>query len=277
MMRTAWASPDSGFSRAQVQHELLSNVRWHDLLAVSPLRAGWELALSLPWLVLSCSAAAMQLWPIALAASFFFFLTGLRQVHGAFHHSTGLPRWINEALLLTMSVLMLGSMHAVKFNHLRHHRLYPSPEDEEGQCARMRAWQVVLLGPRFPMRLICSAWRLGQPSVRRWMVVELIANALAVALVLFAVQPAWLVYHLTAMVIAQSLTGFFAVWTVHHDSETASTRARTIRGRLKARMTYNMFFHVEHHLFPAVPTCRLAALATRLDVAAPDLARLKVL
>jgi fatty acid desaturase len=30
-----------------------------------------------------------------------------------------------------------------------------------------------------------------------------------------------------------------------------------------------MFFHDEHHLFPQVPTCRLATLAERIDVAAP--------
>jgi fatty acid desaturase len=37
-----------------------------------------------------------------------------------------------------------------------------------------------------------------------------------------------------------------------------------------------MFFHVEHHLFPRVPTCRLRELARRLDAVAPDLARKRV-
>jgi fatty acid desaturase len=37
-----------------------------------------------------------------------------------------------------------------------------------------------------------------------------------------------------------------------------------------------MFFHVEHHLFPAVPTCHLPQLARRLDEAAPELTRLRV-
>jgi fatty acid desaturase len=31
-----------------------------------------------------------------------------------------------------------------------------------------------------------------------------------------------------------------------------------------------MFFHVEHHLFPRVPTRRLAILARRLDAASPE-------
>jgi hypothetical protein len=30
-------------------------------------------------------------------------------------------------------------------------------------------------------------------------------------------------------------------------------------------ISYSMFFHAEHHLFPAVPTCHLAVLAKRLD------------
>jgi fatty acid desaturase len=37
-----------------------------------------------------------------------------------------------------------------------------------------------------------------------------------------------------------------------------------------------MFFHVEHHLFPAVPTCHLPQLARRLDEAAPEFTRLRV-
>jgi fatty acid desaturase len=41
--------------------------------------------------------------------------------------------------------------------------------------------------------------------------------------------------------------------------------ARTIRNRAKALLTYNMFYHVEHHQFPAVPTCKLPILARRLD------------
>ena len=52
--------------------------------------------------------------------------------------------------------------------------------------------------------------------------------------------------------------------------------ARTIRNALKARLTYSMFYHVEHHLFPSVPTCRLHVLAQRLDRVAPELSALRV-
>jgi fatty acid desaturase len=38
-----------------------------------------------------------------------------------------------------------------------------------------------------------------------------------------------------------------------------------------------MFLHVEHHLYPQVPTCHLPTLARRLDAAAPELARTMVI
>ena len=47
--------------------------------------------------------------------------------------------------------------------------------------------------------------------------------------------------------------------------ETHVTPARTIRNRLRNAVTFSMFFHVEHHLFPQVPTAHLPRLARRLD------------
>jgi len=87
----------------------------------------------------------------------------------------------------------------------------------------------------------------------------------------------WLRYHVAAMAAGQCLTAFFAVWTVHHGCERRrGPIARTIRGRVKALISYEMFFHVEHHLYPTVPTCRLPLLAKRLDAVAPELAARRV-
>jgi fatty acid desaturase len=74
------------------------------------------------------------------------------------------------------------------------------------------------------------------------------------------------------MLVGESMTGFFAVWTVHHGCEPDGLHSRTQRGRWINSLFYNMFFHAEHHLFPQVPTCHLSRLAQRLDAAAPDLA-----
>jgi fatty acid desaturase len=60
------------------------------------------------------------------------------------------------------------------------------------------------------------------------------------------------------------------------EEDVEAMSARTIRNPLKARLTYAMFYHVEHHLYPAVATRRLPILARRLDRVAPDLGALKV-
>ena len=39
----------------------------------------------------------------------------------------------------------------------------------------------------------------------------------------------------------------------------------------RAVRIYNMFFHLEHHLFPGVPTIKLPALAKRIRQQLPDL------
>jgi fatty acid desaturase len=78
-------------------------------------------------------------------------------------------------------------------------------------------------------------------------------------------------YHVAAMGAAHCFTAFFAVWTVHHHCDRTHHLARTLRNRIKNAITFDMFRHIEHHLFPAVPTRHLAELSVRLDRAAPEL------
>ncbi|OLE17347.1 MAG: fatty acid desaturase [Betaproteobacteria bacterium 13_1_20CM_3_63_8] len=254
----------------------LRNVPWSDLLSLRRHEIAHELTLSLPWLLASLAAAHWRLYPLALLASFMFFLTGLRQVHNAYHYALGVPRAATEWVMLALSVLMLGSMHAVQVNHLRHHRYCLGEEDVEAMSARLPAWRALLLGPWFPLRLHHAALQVGSPRQRRWIGVELLANAVWIALVFAFLDNRVLQYHVMAMALGQCLTAFFAVWTVHHDCSDGAFPARTIRNPLKARLTYAMFYHVEHHLYPAVPTRRLPILARRLDRVAPDLGALKV-
>lgn len=254
----------------------LRDVEWRDLLHLNKAEVLYELTLSLPWLLLSLYCASASVWVAALFCSFMFFLTGLRQVHNAFHHALGISEKHTDWVMFALSVLMLGSMHAVKINHLRHHRYCMTEEDVEAMSARMPAWKAILIGPVFPFRLHWKAFEVGNKKQRQWMCAELAANAVVLMLVFFYLDIAWLTYHFAAMLVAQCLTSFFAVWTVHHDCEEHGLVARTIRNRIKARLTYNMFYHVEHHLFPAVPTCKLHHLAWRLDAVAPELAAKKV-
>ena len=258
------------------QESGLHRVEWKDLLHLSDFEVAHELFLSLPWLAASWFAAAHEHYVLALGASFMFFLTGLRQVHNAYHYALGISRPATECVMSVLSVLMLGSMHAVQITHLRHHRYCMTGDDVEAASSCMPGWQAVLIGPLFPLRLHAKALELANARQRRWLCAELAANVGFVAAVLFVFEVRWLQYHVAAMLVGQCLTAFFAVWTVHHDCDPHGHFARTIRHGAKAFLTYNMFYHVEHHLFPAVPTCKLPILAGRLDAVAPELAAKKV-
>jgi fatty acid desaturase len=254
----------------------LSGVEWKDLIRLNRGEIIYELTLSLPWLLASWLAAFYHIYVVALACSFMFFLTGLRQVHNAYHYALGVSRPATEWVMLLMSVLMLGSMHAIQLNHLRHHKYCMREEDIEAMSARMQWWKALVVGPWFPLRLHVHALRTGTRRQRKWIAAELILNLLLLVAVCGLLTCSWLKYHVIAMTAGQCLTAFFAVWTVHHHCQDHPPMARTVRGKLKARVTYNMFFHVEHHLFPAVPTCKLDLLAQRIDSASPNLGMKKV-
>ena len=254
----------------------IRSIAWRDLTHLTWPEVARELSLPAPWLALSLALAARGSYVPAMAASFVFFLTGLRQVHNAFHLTLGVSRRASQAVMFVLSVLMLGSMHAVRFNHLRHHRHCMGDDDVEAMGARLSAWNAILTGPLFPLRMHLKALREANPHQLRWIRAELAANAAWIALVFGVLGVPALEYHVVAMAVGQCLASFFCVWTVHHDCDRSEVLARTLRHKFKNILSFNMFYHLEHHLYPQVPTCHLPSLARRLDEAAPELQRMKV-
>jgi fatty acid desaturase len=116
-----------------------------------------------------------------------------------------------------------------------------------------------------------TALRDGGRRLRATVIAELLLNAAWITMVFLAWNSSILRYHVTAMAVGQCLTAFFAVWTVHHHCDRTHYIARTLRNKIKNKLTFNMFLHVEHHLFPRVPTCHLGELSRRIDRAAPEL------
>ncbi len=255
----------------------LRTLEWRDLTLVNRPQVIAELLLSLPWLAGSLYLAAAGLYVPALALSFVFFLAGLRQVHGACHYSLGVSRTASEWLLFVLSLIMLGSMHAVQVNHLRHHKYCLADSDVEAASARLSGWRAIRSGPLFPVRLHRAALRYGNRRQRRWVRLELAANAIWIVAVFTLLELPALRYHVAAMAIGQCQTAKNAVRTVHHGCEPAPHRfARTLRSGWANFLTMHMFFHVEHHLFPRVPTCHLPQLAERLDKLAPEYKEMRV-
>jgi fatty acid desaturase len=244
-------------------------VEWHDLLHLTQRQKTVELTLSLPWLVASVVFYQIGWISLGLVCSFFFFLAGLRQAHGAQHYVLGVSRRIQDGLMFILSLLMLGSIHALQATHMHHHRHCLDETDVESATAGLPWWKAILVGPWFIASLHWQGYRLSKLHKRRWIKVELAAIAVWLGVVLVLPLPG-LHWFVAAMFIGECLTGFFAVWTVHHDLD-QEVIARTQRGKWRNRLTYGMFYHLEHHLFPAIPTPNLPELARRLDEARPGL------
>lgn len=250
---------------------LMKRVKWRDLTGMRRRDGLIECLHPLPWLAGSWIAAANGLWLFALPASFLFFLTALRLNHEAIHHNLGFGAFGHRMVLHGLSALMLGSNNAVAANHLHHHRHVMSDDDMEGQCGKMRMRDVLAYGPRFPVDNHRWAWANGGPAVRQRMRIDAALNLGMIALAL-ASGWQWLIYHIAICAAAQCMTAFFAVWITHRGCAHDALIARTQRSRLVNLLSYNMFFHLEHHLFPGVPVKRLPALAARIDTACPEIA-----
>lgn len=250
--------------------EIIHRVEWKDLKQLSVREMLIENNLTIPWFLASVSLAWFGYYWAAIPFSAFFFLTGLRQVHNGFHNSLGTGKWLTWFTLFSNSLLMMVSIHAVKFNHIRHHKYCLGENDYEGKAASMTWYGAISYGPKHMWLIHKVALSEGNRKMKKNVMIELICVTIIISLT-FYFQIHWLMYHVIAMIAAEFLMAFFAVWTVHHDTEETPELARTQRKRWKNRLTYSMFYHLEHHLFPAVPTIKLPELAERIDEVIPEL------
>ncbi|PWQ97463.1 fatty acid desaturase [Leucothrix arctica] len=244
------------------------NVSWADLRAYKHWEIIKELSLPLPWLALSLWATSNGWYPVTIIAAFYFFLTGLRVTHNAFHYCLGLSKLVTDCVMFVLSVLMLGSLHAVQYTHLLHHRHCLTALDVEGAVAKQGFWETLYKGPLFPIHTHKAALVGSKGTQKRWIKLELLANILWLCTIWFWWDNELLQVHSVLMLVAYCFSAFFAVWTVHHDCDHESwDNSRTLRSQWKCLVFYNMFYHIEHHLYPQVPTCHLPELAKRLDAA----------
>lgn len=245
-------------------------IQWHDLTSLTAWQRAVELTLPLPWLAMSWALYATALWPLGAVGSFMFFLCALRLNHEAIHNNLGLTRTRDSWVMHVLSALMLGSNHAEAWCHLRHHKFAMGPDDHEGKCGHMTAWQVLRYGPRFPIDINLGAWRGSNARWRRLILRDWLCCVALISLAVISGQR-FLLLHAAAMICAQSLAAFFAVWITHQGLAHTNIAARSQRGPL-ARAAYLMFYHREHHLFPKVPVSHLPELAARLDAGVPEYA-----
>ncbi|MEP2736363.1 MAG: fatty acid desaturase [Erythrobacter sp.] len=245
-------------------------VEWQDLAPMKRHESLIECLHPVPWLSLALLCFHISWWPVAIFAEFMFFLTALRVNHEAIHHNLGFGPRGHQTVLHALSLVMLGSNHSVAFNHLRHHRFINTVADLEGKAGKMSLWRVILYGPMFPIECHIAAIRDGGWAWRRKVFADLAFNMVLPALAI-ATGLMFIAWHFLFMLVAQCFTALFAVWITHRGCDESQLVARSQGNGLVNAVSYNMFFHLEHHLFPGVPVKRLPKLAQRLDAALPEM------
>jgi beta-carotene hydroxylase len=186
--------------------------------------------------------------------------------HDLVHRSLGLPRRINDLLLVLIELLALRSGTAYRLAHLHHHRRYPAADDVEGEAAKMALPAVLLEGVRFQFKIFDWAWR-NHPDHRRRLALEggLIVGAYlaSIAALSFSVVPCAYAALLTVGAWIIPLITSYLPHDPGAQDEVHQTRA--FRGVVLSCVAFEHLYHLEHHLYPAVPHHNWPKLARRLE------------
>ncbi|QDU66343.1 fatty acid desaturase family protein [Engelhardtia mirabilis] len=241
----------------------------NDLLATSR-RQRWR-TLSRPiWLVAAyvIAAACGHYWALPLIMVPLF-LSVVTAAHDVVHGALGLDRRGTEWALALLGAVLFESGHAYRWTHRRHHLVFPGSDDPEGAPAKGSWLGAILEAPCFLPRLWWWAFHRarGRRAERAWLLAEAswFLVAAVAAVVALGRWPSASAYFAMALVGSWS----YPLLTVHlphrNYGDTPVSQTHTLRGRLVPRLLLELTYHLEHHLYPSVPSHNLPILSERLE------------
>ena len=106
-----------------------------DILTTTSWQRRW--ALARPILLVLCFASAWQagLWWLSPLVMFLLFVAIVTVTHDVVHGAIGLSPRQTDWWLFWLGVILLESGHAYRATHQQHHRVFPGPDDPEGDPA----------------------------------------------------------------------------------------------------------------------------------------------
>lgn len=211
--------------------------------------------------------AAGRYWllaPIVLA----HFIFTVAYLHDVAHGSAGLSARQTHWVLFCVGTLMLQSGHAFRYSHLFHHTHCLEDDDLEGAPAREGLLNALTAGPGYLPRLWMKAMReTASGRERRWMLAELVSALIVPALAMYATRWSFgpLLYCAAVYFGAWGYPLTTAYLPHYKPGSKPLEQARTLRGAIVPALFMNLTYHLEHHLYPQVPSMNLRRLAVRLD------------
>ncbi|HEV3258310.1 MAG TPA: fatty acid desaturase [Gemmataceae bacterium] len=193
-------------------------------------------------------------------------------LHEGMHHVLFAHRLWNRWVSVALGSTVLMSYSAYRVMHLRHHTFLGDPRDPDDyhnySGSRVRVWVMHfmrLLGGAFLYLLLIPllALRHGSGSERRQIAVEYCVLALLYGgIVLTVPGPLLLLGWFIPVVLVAYMTNLRG-FTQHGltDATDAYLASRSVQAHpVVAHCLLNENFHLEHHLFPEVPSYNLARL-----------------
>jgi beta-carotene hydroxylase len=236
------------------------------LLCTSRPRRIWTLTRPLVWVAIFAFLAQRGWWVAAVAVFPALFVSQVVALNDVMHRSIGLGTRATELAVALLGLLVLESGHAIRVTHLAHHEQGGGENDPESYVDLLPLGRLVAEMPRYRFRIWAYGWRHGHREERRWIGVEVGVAMAVVALTVIGVAPEPALVFVGASILAGWAFPLVSAVGPHVDwGRDKSGHAYRVRGRWLPRLMLNLPFHLEHHLYPEVPSHRLPELTVAVE------------
>ena len=243
-----------------------------DLLRTTPKQRRIALIRPFVGVGLYIVASALDLWWITPIIVFLTFVAVVTVTHDVVHGTLGLSKRQTDWALFLMGAVLMESGHAYRITHHRHHHAFPAEEehdDPEGYPAHISLLGAIFYGPIFLVRLWLWAWEMSaeKPRQRLWLLIEGLLPWLTfvIGLAVWNTTP-YLLWYVAMAIVGSWVYPLLTVYLPHKDfGDTPLTQTHTLRGTIIPAMFLELTYHLEHHLYPQVPSHNLKKLSQRLN------------
>jgi fatty acid desaturase len=219
-----------------------------------------------------------RLW--VFAANLPFYLLAAASLHGislftheGVHGTLSLRAWWNRALSIACALPVLQNFSAYKVLHLKHHH-HLGKEGDPDHYANYTSWtwleflmhwgRLIIGYPAYIIAIPILGFRQGTAPARRWILFEVSLLLLLMAAAIAFVPWPWLLHGwIIPMIFINTLVnirGMSQHTFLEHQEDTVLGTRSILTNRLTAFFMCNENYHLEHHLYPAVPWYNLPRL-----------------